>query len=126
MDQETQALSAISVSSGRGPGVHRSSAGLARNRGSLAQSDMDPSPSPTLRVVLDLASDLTSLAISSSASRLAATSRDRPVCVWDESQEKIWKETRLPVHQPCGTRSLSVSPDGTLLAAGNVDGTVSL
>ena len=86
----------------------------------------DPLPGPTLRAVLDLSSDVSSLAISSHGDRLVATSRNRPICVWDQDREAGWKESRLPLHQPCGARSLCVSPDGTLLAAGNVDGSISL
>lgn len=69
---------------------------------------------------------MTSLTISANAEHVAATCRDRPVWVWSQGRELAWGENLLPEHRPGGTRSLALSPDGMTLAAGNLDGTVSL
>ena len=86
----------------------------------------DPPLSPGARAVFNLAADVTSLTVSADAEHLAATCRDRPLWVWSQGKEGSWSETLLPEHCPGGTRSLGLSPDGLTLAAGNVDGTVSL
>jgi len=86
----------------------------------------DPSLSPTTQTVFNLAVDVTSLTISADAEHMAATCRDGPLWVWFQGREVKWSETLLPEHRPGGTRSLALSPDGMTLAAGNVDGTVSL
>ena len=86
----------------------------------------DPALSSAARTVFNLEADVTSLTISADAEHLAATCRDRPLWVWFQGREVNWDETLLPEHRPGGTRSLGLSPDGMTLAAGNVDGTVSL
>ncbi len=86
----------------------------------------DPALTPAARTVFNLGADVTSLTISGDAVRLAATCRDQPLWVWSQGDEVNWGERLLPEHRPGGTRSLCLSPDGTTLAAGNVDGTVSL
>lgn len=86
----------------------------------------DPAVTPAARNVFDLAADVTSLTISADAEHLAATCRNQPLWVWSQGQEVNWGETLLPEHRPGGTRSLCLSADGMTLAAGNVDGTVSL
>jgi WD40 repeat protein len=85
-----------------------------------------PALSPAARTVFNLSADVTSLTISAAAEHMAATCRDRPLWVWFQGREVSWGETLLPEHHPGGTRSLALSPDGMTLAAGNVDGTVSL
>jgi len=85
-----------------------------------------PALTPAARTVFNLSADVTSLTISAAAEHMAATCRDRPVWVWFQGREINWGETLLPEHRPCGTRSLAFAPDGMTLAAGNVDGTVSL
>lgn len=86
----------------------------------------DASRFPAAQAVFNLSGDVTTLAISADASHLAATCRDRPLWVWRQGREVDWGETLLPEHHPGGTRSLALSPDGLTLAAGNMDGTVSL
>jgi WD40 repeat protein len=86
----------------------------------------DPALALAARTVFPLATDVTSLAISADAQHLAATCRDQPLWVWSKQQEMNWREALLPEHRPGGTRSLCLSPDGMTLAAGNVDGTISL
>ena len=86
----------------------------------------DPASCPAALTVFNLEADVTSLTISAAAEHLAATCRDRPLWVWLQGREVNWGETLLPEHRPGGTRSLGLSPDGMTLAAGNVDGTVSL
>ena len=81
---------------------------------------------PPARTVFSLAADVISMTISADAKHLAATCRDRPLWIWSQGQEADWGEALLPEHRPNGTRSLCLSPDGVILAAGNVDGTVSL
>jgi len=86
----------------------------------------DPASCPAALTVFNLEADVTSLTISAAAEHLAATCRPRPLWVWLQGREVNWGETLLPEHRPGGTRSLGLSPDGMTLAAGNVDGTVSL
>ena len=69
---------------------------------------------------------MTSVTISSNAEHLAATSRDCPIWLWARGDKAIWSQRLLPEHRPGGSRSLAVSPDGRTLAAGNMDGTISL
>ncbi|MGC8639982.1 MAG: WD40 repeat domain-containing protein [Isosphaeraceae bacterium] len=78
------------------------------------------------QAVFDLSRDVTSVTISSDAGHLAATSRDCPIWLWAQGGKARWDETLLPEHRPGGSRSLAVSPDGRLLAAGNLDGTITL
>ncbi len=86
----------------------------------------DSSLSPAARTIFNLNADVTSLAVSANVEHLAATCRDRPLWLWFQGREVDWSEILLPEHRPGGTRSLALSPDGMTLAAGNVDGTVSL
>ena len=83
-------------------------------------------PASPARALFDLKADVTSLTVSANAEHVAATCRDQPVWVWLQGREADWAEGLLPEHRPGGTRPLAFSPDGTTLAAGNVDGTVSL
>ena len=83
-------------------------------------------PDSTARAVFDLAADVTSVTISSNAEHLAATSRDCPIWIWAQGHKASWNQMLLPEHRPGGSRCLAVSPDGEMLAAGNLDGTISL
>ncbi len=86
----------------------------------------DAKPASSAQALFDLRADVTSLTVSANAKHVAATCRDQPVWTWLQGREAEWDEALLPEHRPGGTRSLALSPDGTTLAAGNVDGTVSL
>jgi WD40 repeat protein len=74
----------------------------------------------------ELSYDVKSLDISFDGQSVAATCRDRPIDVWVRGREPAWKFFLLPKHRLNGSRCLAFSPKGTILAVGNVDGTVTL
>jgi WD40 repeat protein len=86
----------------------------------------DETSSPQPIAAFELATDVKSLDISHDGRKVAATCRDSPIDVWMREQPAIWRQTLLPEHQLSGSRCLAFSPDGGILAVGNVDGTVSL
>jgi WD40 repeat protein len=86
----------------------------------------DAGPGPAAQADFNLAADVTSVAVSPDACRVAATGRDRPITIWQQGRGEEWGERLLPEHRPTGSRCLAAAADGRTLAAGNVDGTVSL
>jgi WD40 repeat protein len=86
----------------------------------------DQATESPVRAVFNLKTDVSSLSLSPDAHCLVATCRDRPIWVWRRDAQQNWSEIRLPEHRPGGTRSLALRSDGKTLAAGNMDGTVSL
>lgn len=93
----------------------------------LVWPDSDEIASVTgLRASFQLTTDVCSLAISSDASRIAATCRDDSIARWNRRHEREWDGSRFPSGHIGGARCLAFAPDGNTLAAGNFDGTVTL
>ncbi|QEH35131.1 WD domain, G-beta repeat [Aquisphaera giovannonii] len=86
----------------------------------------DVGAAPSSRGDFKLAADVTAVAVTPDGGRAAATGRDRPVVVWQKGEDQAWSMRSLPEHMPTGSRCLAAAADGRTLAAGNVDGSVSL
>jgi WD40 repeat protein len=81
---------------------------------------------PNLIAAHRLSTDVCSLAVSADGRIMAASCRDESVLLGPRSADGRWSPSWLPKHPKGGTRSLSFSPGGEILAAGNFDGTISL
>jgi WD40 repeat protein len=85
----------------------------------------DETSAPKALDTFELSYDVKCLDISPDGQSVAATCRDRPIGVWVRG-EPDWRHILLPKHQLNGSRCPAFSPKGTILAAGNVDGTITL